>query len=109
MTFGPMEGRPIVAEFNSGEISSEAGLMLIHLVDQHYGLSQQITSCFRDHRDPSQVKHTLEAMVAQRLYGLLQGYEDLNEHEVLRFDVMLRVVVEKLDRRRRESWLTNKS
>lgn len=74
MTFGSLERRAIVAEFNGGEISSDAGLLLIRQIDQHYGFSKQIATCFTDHRDPSRVEHTLEALVAQRLYGLVQGY-----------------------------------
>jgi len=74
MSFGHLDRRPIVAEFNGGEISSDVGLLLIRQLDQHYGLSQQIAACFTDHRDPSRVEHSIEEMVAQRLYGLVQGY-----------------------------------
>jgi hypothetical protein len=81
MTFGSLERRAIVAEFNGGEISSDAGLLLIRQIDQHYGFSEQIAACFTDHRAPSRIEHTLEALVAQRLYGLVQGYEDLNDHD----------------------------
>ncbi|MBE9141342.1 IS1380 family transposase [Nodosilinea sp. LEGE 07088] len=102
MTFGSLERRPIVAEFNGGEISSDAGLLLIRQIDQHYGFSEQIAACFTDHRAPSRVEHSLEAMVAQRLYGLVQGYEDLNDHEVLRADRMLGIAVGKLERRHGE-------
>ena len=102
MTFGSLERRAIVAEFNGGEISSDAGLLLIRQVDQQYGFSQQIAACFTDHRNPSRIEHTLEAMVAQRLYGLVQGYEDLNDHETLRADGMLGIAVGKLERRHGE-------
>jgi hypothetical protein len=102
MTFGKLERRAIIAEFNGGEISSDAGLMLIRKIDQHYGFSQQIAACFTDHRDPSRVEHSIEAMVAQRLYGLVQGYEDLNDHETLRVDVLLGLAVGKLERQRGE-------
>ncbi len=102
MSFGLLDRRPLVAEFNGGEISSDAGLLLIRQIDQHYGLSQQIAACFTDHRDPSRVEHSIEAMVAQRLYGLVQGYEDLNDHETLRGDVMLGLAVGKLERQRGE-------
>lgn len=102
MTFGRLARRAIVAEFTGGEVSSDAGLMLIRQVDQHYGFSQQMAACFTDHRDPSRVEHSIEAMVAQRLYGLVQGYEDLNDHETLRADVMLGMAVGKLERQRGE-------
>jgi hypothetical protein len=76
LQFGRLEGRQVVAEFNGGQISSDGGLLLIRQVDQQYRLSEQIAACFRDHRDPSRVEHSIQEMVAQRLYGLVQGYED---------------------------------
>ena len=100
MTFGHLERRPIVAEFTGGEITSDAGLLLIRQIDQQYGLSKQIASCFTDHRAPSRVEHSIEEMVSQRLYGLVQGYEDLIDHEDLRNDVLLGLAVGKLERRR---------
>jgi hypothetical protein len=102
LQFGRVEGRQVVAEFNGGHISSDGGLLLIRQVDQQYRLSEQIAACFRDHRDPSRVEHSIQEMVAQRLYGLVQGYEDLNDHDSLRDDVMLGVAVGKLARRRGE-------
>jgi hypothetical protein len=76
LQFGRLEGRQVVAEFNGGQISSDGGLLLIRQVDQQDRLSEQIAACFRDHRDPSRVEHSIQEMVAQRLYGLVQGYED---------------------------------
>lgn len=98
--FDALERRPIVAEFKGGHISPDGGLLLIQQVDQCYGISERIASCFSDHRDPSRVDHTIEEMVAQRLYGLVQGYEDLNDHDLLRHDPMLAIAVGKLESRR---------
>jgi len=102
LSFGSLARRPIVADFNGGEISSDGGLLLMRQVDQQYGLSEQIAACFTDHRDPSRVEHSIQELVAQRLYGLVQGYEDVNDHDELRNDVMLGVAVGKLARRRGE-------
>jgi hypothetical protein len=74
MTLGSLQRRPIVVEFTNGEVTWDAGLMPIRQIDQHYGLSQQIAARFTDHRAPSRVEHSMEA---QRLYGLVPGYDDL--------------------------------
>lgn len=102
LTFGRLDGRNVVAEFNGGHISSDGGLLLIRQVDQQYGLSEQIAACFTDHRDPTRVEHSIQELVAQRLYALVQGYEDVNDHDILRDDVMLGVAVGKLTRRHGE-------
>jgi hypothetical protein len=102
MSYGDLAGRPIVGEFNGGHISSDGGLVLIQRLDAHLGLSQQIAACFTDHRDPSRIEHRIEEQIAQRLYGLVQGYEDLNDHDGLRHDPMLAIAVGKLQRRRGE-------
>jgi hypothetical protein len=102
LQLGRLDGRRVVAEFNGGHISSDGGLLLIRQVDQQYGLSEQIAACFTDHRDPSRVEHSIQALVAQRLYALVQGYEDVNDHDDLRNDVLLGVAVGKMARQRGE-------
>lgn len=100
LIFDSLEHRPVVAEFTGGHISSDGGLLLIEQVDRHYKISKRIAACFTDHRDPSRIEHTIEEMVAQRLYGLVQGYEDLNDHDELRHDPLLAIAVGKLESRR---------
>ena len=86
-----------MADFEGGHISSDGGLVLIKQVDEHYGLSAKIAECFTDNRAPSYVEHPLQTMVAQCLYGLVQGYEDLNDHEQLQHDPMFAITVGKLE------------
>jgi hypothetical protein len=100
MSYGDLAGRPIVGEFNGGHISSEGGLLLIRRLDEHLGLSKKIAACFTDRRDSSRIEHRIEEQIGQRLYGLVQGYEDLNDHEALRHDLMMGIAVGKLQRRR---------
>lgn len=100
LLFAPLDRRPVVADFKGGHISSDGGLLLIQQVDQRYRISERIASCFTDHRDPTRVDHSIQEMVAQRLYGIVQGYEDLNDHDVLRHDPMLAIAVGKLESRR---------
>ena len=61
------------------------------------GLIAGLAECFRDHRDPRLIEHTVEELLGQRIYGLCLGYEDLNDHDQLRTDPMLAVAVNKAD------------
>ena len=89
--------REIVAEFNGGRISSDGGLPLLQQVDRQGRIVERFAACFEDAREPSQVEHSVEALLRQRLYGLALGYEDLNDHEELRTDALLAAVVGKRD------------
>ena len=61
------------------------------------GIIAQFAACFTDHRDPARIEHGVKELVAQRVYGLDLGYEDLNDHEELRRDPLLAVLAEKSD------------
>lgn len=95
--FGQLDRRQVVADFSGGTITSDGGLILVAQIDQHYRISQRVAECFADQRDPSRVQHELSDLIAQRLYGLVQGYEDLNDHEQLRHDPMVGIAVGKLE------------
>jgi len=71
--------------------------LLLREVEKRTGIIGQFASCFTDYRDPELVEHTVAELVAQRIYGLALGYEDLNDHEELRRDPLLAVLVEKQD------------
>lgn len=95
--FGQLGRRQVVADFSGGQIVSDAGLVLIAQLDQHYRITQRFAQCFEDHRDPKRVQHSLEDLIAQRVYGLVQGYEDVNDHDCLRTDPMFGIAVGKLE------------
>lgn len=97
LSFGRLERRTISAEFNGGDISSDGGLMLLNQVDEHYRISAKVTECFSDHRHASYVEYPIETLVKQRLYGIAQGYEDLNDHDLLRHDPLFGVAVGSLE------------
>ena len=88
----------MVADFSGGSITSDGGLILVAQIDQHYRISERVAECFADQRDRSRVQHELSDLIAQRLYGLVQGYEDLNDHDQLRHDPMFGIAVGKLER-----------
>jgi hypothetical protein len=95
--FQPLNHRQIRAQFDGGVITSEGGGLLLREVDKRLGIIGQFAACFTDYRKPERIEHTLEELVAQRVYGLALGYEDLSDHEQLRNDPLLGVLVEKSD------------
>src|SRR5215210_470290 len=78
--------REIVARFDGGTISSDGGAFLLRQTDRRLNLLPRLAACFLDGRDPNLVEHSIEEMLAQRIYGLALGYEDINDHEQLRKD-----------------------
>lgn len=97
MSFGRLGRRVIEANFQGGAISSDGGLILLRQIDQRIGLSQAIARVLHDPRDPERITHTLRDLIAQRLYGLCCGYEDLNDHDRLRHDPLLQTAVGKVE------------
>jgi hypothetical protein len=81
--------REVVAEFSGAAISSDGGALLLRETDRKMNLLTRFSRCFQDRRNPVFVQHRLEEMLAQRVYGLALGYEDLNDHEQLRHDPLL--------------------
>jgi hypothetical protein len=78
--------RSVVARFDGGKITSHAGGLLLREVDRGIRLLKRLSDCFLDGRDQKRVRHSVQEMVSQRVYGLALGYEDLNDHEQLRED-----------------------
>jgi len=78
--------REIVARFDGGTISSDGGAFLLRQTDKRLNLLPRLAECFLDGRNQKQVEHSVQEMLAQRIYGLALGYEDINDHEQLRTD-----------------------
>jgi Transposase DDE domain group 1 len=95
-----VEGRRVVAGFDGGEVTSDAGALLLGATDRAIGLVARFAACFVDGRAQAQVEHTIEAMVAQRVFGIALGYEDLVDHEQLRHDPVLATLAGKLEAKR---------
>ena len=91
------DGRQVVARFDGGTLTSDGGALLLREVDQRIGLLPRFAACFTDHREPARITHSVDALVRQRVYGLAAGYEDLNDHEQLRYDPVLAVLAEATD------------
>jgi Transposase DDE domain group 1 len=91
--FGRFGRRLIEADFCGGDLSSDGGLLLLRQIDRHLGLSRAAAAAIPDPRDPERIRHGLRDLLAQRLYGLCCGYEDLNDHQALRDDVLMQTAV----------------
>ena len=89
--------REVKADFAGGAISSDGGALLLRQADRRLNLLQRLAACFQDARDPRYVVHQLPEMVRQRVYGLVLGYEDRNDHEQLRHDPLLALLAEKAE------------
>jgi hypothetical protein len=97
LDFSMLGPRQILADFDGGNISSDAGALLLRKTEQITAILQQFAACFTDHRNPDLIEHPLKDLVAQRVYALALGYEDLNDHDDLRRDPLLATVVGKED------------
>ncbi len=95
-----VEGRQVVAAFDGGEVTSDAGALLLGAANRALGLVRRLARCFTDGRAPELVEHTVETMLMQRICGIALGYEDLVDHDELRHDPVLAALVGKLEARR---------
>lgn len=98
--FAPVERRAVVAGFDGGAITSDAGALLLGAADRAIGLVERFAACFADARRPELIEHSVATLVGQRVFGIALGYEDLNDHEVLRHDPVMALLAGKLRARR---------
>ena len=97
LLFNSLGSRQVVTDFSAGHLSSDGGMLLLRQLDEGLGLSRSLAGCFRDLRNPLLIEHSVRELVAQRLLGLAAGYEDLNDHNLLRLDPLFAVAVGKED------------
>ena len=96
LSFESFDGRQIVAAFDGGAITSNAGALLLRHTDKAIDLFDRVAACFSDRRDRGQVVHGLPALVGQRIAGIALGYEDVEDHDELRHDPVLALLSDKL-------------
>src|SRR6204780_1580591 len=89
--------REIVARFDGGTISSDGGAFLLRQTERRLNLLPRLAGCFLDGRNQKLVDHPVEEMLAQRIYGLALGYEDINDHEQLRKDPVFGILAGRED------------
>jgi hypothetical protein len=95
--FHPLANREVRGRFDGGAITSEAGGLLLREVEKRARIIAQFAACFTDHREQERIEHTVGELVAQRVYALALGHEDLNDHDQLREDPLLAILAEKAD------------
>ena len=96
-SFQALGRRQVVARFDGGKLTSDGGGVLLREVARRTGVIEGLAQCFWDGRDGRFIRHSVEELLAQRVYGLALGYEDLNDHDELRTDELLGVLVERPD------------
>ena len=94
--FQALGARQVVVDFSGGQLSSDGGVLLLRELDRSLGLTRSVAACFQDRRNPDLITHTVAELVAQRIFGLALGYEDLNDHQRLRHDPLLSAAAGKL-------------
>jgi len=100
--FARVEGRDVVAAFDGGAITSDAGALLLGSTNRAIKLIDRFAGCFRDGRCQELVEHRVETLVGQRVLGIALGYEDLNDHDELRHDPVMAVLAGKLEAHRKD-------
>ena len=89
--------RRVTGRFDGGRLTSDGGGLLLREVEQRLAVLSRLAGCFTDYRQAGMVEHPVGALLAQRIYGLALGYEDINDHDVLRGDSLLALLVGKAD------------
>ena len=100
LVFEGFEGRQVVGSFDGGAVTSNGGAALLREADRAIGLTAKVARCFRDERDADLIVHRLDTMLAQRVHAIALGYEDLNDHDELRFDPVLGLLSDTLESKR---------
>lgn len=89
--------RQVIGEFNGGDITSDAGAILLREINHKLNITNRFAQCFTDYRNAGKIEHTVEQLVSQRIFGIALGYEDLNDHDDLRNDQLIALLCEKKD------------
>ncbi len=100
LEFEAFDGRRVVAGFDGGLVTSDAGALLLREADRAIGLIERVAACFTDGRNQADVVHTVRTLVGQRIVGIALGCEDVNDHDRLRFDPVLALFSERLEAKR---------
>ena len=96
LTFPAIGGKEVVSRNDGGDITSDAGLLLVSLADKKLGLTLAMAAAIADHRDQSKVEHSIIEMARERIYAICQDYEDANDLDTLRHDPALKAACMRL-------------
>jgi len=94
LQFSSLFRRKILADFNGGRLTSDAGAVLLREAARRTGLVEALAACISDPREPAHFTHEVTTMLAQRIFGIAMSYEDGNDHQTLRQDPIMQVLGE---------------
>jgi Transposase DDE domain group 1 len=97
MEFHQLGRRAVIGRFDGGRISSDAGGVLLRETEKCSHILERLAGCFQDYRNEDRIEHPVGSLLRQRVYGIALGYEDLNDHDSLRHDVVMGLLSEKHD------------
>lgn len=92
VSFDFLGGKPIVVAPQRAQLTRDAGLLPIRQLDEELGLTVAFAAALHDPRAPEAITHSFVEMVRMRIYGILAGYPDQNDHDVLRYDPVFKLV-----------------
>jgi hypothetical protein len=95
LRFSSLKSKKTVADFDGGHLTSDAGGLLLREVDRKLGLTRKLAACIPDPRNPLMTVHDQHTMLAQRVFGIALGYEDLNDHDTLRDDPLFALMADR--------------
>ena len=95
ISFDFLTSKPVVVEPSAAQVSSDGGLLPFRQLDDHIGLTRQFAEALCDRRAPGYIDHTFLEMTRMRIYGILAGYADQNDHDVLRSDPIFKLLCDR--------------
>src|SRR4030042_4645970 len=95
--FKDISHKKVVADFNGGDVSSDAGLLFLRELDFRIGIVRRIAEVLPDRRHPGYVKHEMEQLLRQRVFQIASGYEDANDSDNLKDDPIMRIVCDRFN------------
>jgi len=91
-----ISGKPIQIAFDGGQLTSDAGVLVLAEIDRKLGISQRLADCLEDRRDPARVRHSFAEMIRFRALMIAAGYSDANDSDTLRSDPAFKIAVDRL-------------
>jgi hypothetical protein len=92
LSFSSLSRKRIMADFNGGQLTSDAGALLLREADRRTGLIDALAACITGPREPSRIEHDVKTLLAQRVFGIAMGYEDGNDHQTLRRNPIMQML-----------------
>src|SRR6201997_3448467 len=90
----PVQGKPVIARFDGGQLSSEGGLLVLREIEGRLGGADRLAACLKDPRAPEKVVHRLAEIIRFRMLMIAAGYEDGNDADTLRGDPMFKMALD---------------